>query len=201
MASTETRILDDIISSRRALLVGGGAALAALGMPKPAHAALAVSSYADSDILNFALNLEYIEANFYYLAAFGTTIDVANTASSAAGAPVLGITGVAGGGAAGTVAYKVGPQVPFTNPIVKSYAIETAVEEGKHVGFLRSALGSLAVAQPAIDLRGGAGPFITPAGFSSQAPAWNTLAGAASLGASFDPVCKRQQLPARRVCV
>ena len=77
MPTKETQIVDTIIASRRALLFGGGAALAAFALLKPAAAANTVASYSDTDILNFALNLEYLEANFYYLAAFGTTIDVA----------------------------------------------------------------------------------------------------------------------------
>jgi hypothetical protein len=176
MPTQETQIVDNIIASRRALLMGGGAALAALALPKPAAAANTVTSYTDNDILNFALNLEYLEANFYYLAAFGTTIDVASSASTAAGAGVLGINGVIGSGSgttAGIVAntgitgapasstYKV----PFTNAAIAAYAVETAVEEGKHVAFLRSsaALGSLAVSQPLLNL--------TPANFLAIATA------------------------------
>jgi hypothetical protein len=70
MPNLETQAVDTIIASRRAMLLSGGAALAALLVPTPAHAASTVSSYGDSDILNFALNLEYLEANFYYLACF-----------------------------------------------------------------------------------------------------------------------------------
>jgi hypothetical protein len=161
MPTQETQQLDTIIASRRALLVSGGAALAALALPKTASAAATVSSYTDNDILNFALNLEYLEANFYYLAAFGTTIDVASTSSTAAGGSVMGISGVLGSGTApnttaGLVASFTGTaasnKVPFQNALVAAYATETAVEEGKHVAFLRSALGTLAVAQPALNL-------------------------------------------------
>jgi hypothetical protein len=169
MATQETQVLDNIIASRRALLLGGGAALAALAMPKAASAAATVSSYADTDILNFALNLEYLEANFYYLAAFGTNISTTNSLYPS-GAMVQGITGT---GTQGTVTVKASPKVPFTNLAIASYAVETAVEEGKHVAFLRSALGSLAVAQPQIDLM----------------TSFNTLFAAASgiSGATFDP--------------
>jgi len=167
MASQETQILDKIIASRRALLVGGGAALAALAMPAAAKAANTVTTFGDTDILNFALNLEYLEANFYYLAAFGTNISTANTLYPS-GAMVQGITGT---GTQGTVTVKASPKVPFVNLTVASYAVETAVEEGKHVAFLRSALGSAAVAQPQIDLM----------------TAFNTLASAAGIGAAFDP--------------
>ena len=84
---------------------------------------------------------------------------------------VKGITGI---GTQGTVTVKANPKVPFTNLAIASYAVETAVEEGKHVAFLRSALGSsLAVAQPQIDLM----------------TSFNTLFAAASgvSGATFDP--------------
>lgn len=168
MATQETKVVDSIIASRRAMLLGGGA-LAALALTtKAAPAASTVSTYTDADILNFALNLEYLEANFYYLAAFGTTIDVGNAASKAAGAAVLGITGT---GTAGTVSVKANAQVPFKTIQVGSYATETAVEEGKHVAFLRTQLGAAAVAQPALDLMA----------------SFNTLAGAAGIAATFDP--------------
>jgi hypothetical protein len=171
MANQETELLDDIIvKNRRKMLTLGVASLAGLVVSASVPSAkAATAAFTDSDILNFALNLEYLEANFYYLAAFGTTIDVANSASTAAGAPTITLTGSVG--TAGTVSG--GSQVPFTTIPVASYAIETAVEEGKHVQLLLTALGSAAVAQPAINL-----------GTSFQ-----TLAVAAGIpgGASFSP--------------
>jgi hypothetical protein len=135
------------------MLLGGGAALAALAIPSTAKAAATVTAYTDADILNFALNLEYLEANFYYLAAFGCTIDKPNAAAIAAGAPSAGIGIGAGTTAAGTTATTGGATlVPFADARVKSYAVETAIEEGKHVLFLRSALAAAAVAQPVIDV-------------------------------------------------
>jgi Ferritin-like domain len=173
MANQETQKLDTIIASRRAMLLGGGAALAAIAMPSTAKAASTVTTYADSDILNFALNLEYLEANFYYLAAFGTTIDKPNAASMAAGGPSAGIGIGAGTAAAGiTVTTGGAVAVPFTMPTVKAYAIETAIEEGKHVSFLRGALGSAAVAQPVIDV---------------STVAFTKAANAAGIGGTFNP--------------
>jgi hypothetical protein len=61
MASQETKQLDEIIASRRAIILGGGAAaLAAAFLPATAKAATTVSTFTDADILNFALNLEYL---------------------------------------------------------------------------------------------------------------------------------------------
>ena len=146
MATQETQIIDDIIvSTRRKMLTLGGAALAGLafGPTKAANAAALM----DADILNFALNLEYLEANFYTLATSGQTIATFG----------LGVgTGTATSTGAGTVTVKPAGaakcQVPFAMPAVQAYANETAAEERKHVTFLRGALGTAAVAQPNIDL-------------------------------------------------
>ena len=87
----------------------------------------------DADYLNFALNLEYLEASYYLIAATGSGLSAADMGSGAAT-----VTG--------------GAQVPFTSMIQQEYAYEIAQDELNHVRFLRSALGSSAVPMPAIDL-------------------------------------------------
>jgi hypothetical protein len=115
----------------------------------------------DQSILNFALNLEYLEAQFYAFAAFG------------AGLPANLLTGA---GTQGEVTG--GRRVNFTDPIVRRYAIEIAQDERAHVAFLRQALGSSAVAQPPIDISSGPdGPFSAAA----------RAAGLITAGQSFDP--------------
>ena len=116
----------------------------------------------DNDVLNFALNLEYLEANFYSYAVFGTPI-----ATSL----------ISGTGAAG--AATGGRKVTFTDPVVRDYANEIAQDEIAHVAFLRKALMSDAVAQPTIDVG------IAPNGaFSSAARAAGLITGTTSF---FDP--------------
>ena len=87
----------------------------------------------DADILNFALNLEYLEAEFYLRAATGQGLSAADIGAN---------PGVVTGGS----------QVSFPNATLQQYAFEIAQDELNHVRFLRQALGSAAVDRPAIDL-------------------------------------------------
>ncbi len=124
-----------------ALAVGGAATL---GFAKRADAQTATIT--DPDILNFALNLEYLEAQFYAYAATGNGL----------AADLL--TG------AGTQGAVVGGQkANLTDPVVIQYAREIAADEVAHVAFLRSQLTTSAVAQPAINIAGDANGAFTAA--------------------------------------
>jgi Ferritin-like domain len=92
----------------------------------------------DADILTFALNLEYLEAEYYLRAATGAGLTSTDTGG---GGPVL---------APSTT------KVDFSSdPLVGVYATEIAQEEQKHVQFLRAALTALTgsvIPEPEIDL-------------------------------------------------
>ena len=91
------------------------------------------------DVLNFALNLEYLEASFYSYITSGNGLPTADM-----------------GAAPGTVTG--GAAVTLSNPVVASAAMQLATDEREHVEFLRStitAVGGTPVDMPNIDLGGG----------------------------------------------
>ena len=173
MANTETKQIDSIISSRRAMLAVGGAALASLAFTPKAQAA----TISDNDILNFALNLEYLEAQFYSIAVTGLQIQNLPTPIS--------IT--PNGGTPNTVTVKAGAKVAFTDPAIAAYAAETAIEEGKHVSFLQKVLNTNAVAMPNIDLLNSFNALAVAAGLPIMTfdPFGPNAGGAISADASF----------------
>lgn len=106
----------------------------------------------DADILTFALNLEYLEAEYYLYATTDSGLSSAD----------------AGSGAGSTTLPAGFAKVNFTDSYLQKYANETAQDELNHVRFLRAALmaaGATVQPRPAIDLSFFAG-LATAAGIS-----------------------------------
>ena len=133
--------------------VGAGAATV-LGASSASAAGRGPS---DAAIFNFALNLEYLEAQFYWYAAYGEDIGHKFTSGKGDRGGVVG-----------------GHKVPFKTPGIASMAREIAQDEKDHELFLRKTLGGAKVAQPKIDLKNS---------FSAAA----TAAGLIKPGQTFDP--------------
>ena len=160
------------------MAAGGSALLAACGSGNsneestptpsptvsPTPSSSATVSYAPADVLALALNLEYLEAQFFSQAAFGTALDTTLTAGVTTDVTVGTVTG--------------GRQVTFTDPVVQQYAAEIAADEVGHVTFLRTTLASAVIAMPDINIDGSAtGAFTTAA----------RAAGLIGSSATFDP--------------
>lgn len=145
-------------SDRRQMLKRLGlGALGLTGLNLLGSRAQAQTSDTNQDIavLQFALNLEYLEAEYYTYAATGHGIEQEGV-------------DVFGSGNPGHTRVKDNPKVPFADRDVELYAKEIAQDERRHVTFIRTALQSLGVtpaARPEINL----------------ATSWNKLARAAGL--------------------
>lgn len=114
-------------------LASAGLVGARLANDTPVQAA----AYSDFDILNFALNLEYLEAEFYVMASYGTTLVGLGVISAAdESGPTTG-----------------GNKVPnFGSSPYATLGSALRNHEVEHVQYLRAALGSAAVKKPAINL-------------------------------------------------
>jgi hypothetical protein len=152
---------------RRALATGAGAALIPVALSLSADAqteGLSAANEQDYYVLNFALMLEYLEAEFYNLATKGKTLSEIGVARG-------------GFGTLGTTKRKAGSTiVPFitTGDAVAQYAEEITTDETNHVKFLRAAMegaGLKPAAAPDLNL----------------VDSFNDLAVAAGIGSSFDP--------------
>jgi len=132
--------VDAAVSRRSFFKRAGAAGLGAAGVTLlggsllPAYGQATIT---DTDILNFALNLEYLEAEFYTVATTGKTLAQSGFATNGTGTPGATV----GGG-----------QVSFSDPAVAAVAAEIAKDEQAHVKLLRGALGANAVAEPSINL-------------------------------------------------
>jgi Ferritin-like domain len=115
----------------------------------------AMKKNVDVAVLNFALNLEYLEAAFY-LAAVGRLAELR----------------VLGGNAEIILPAGLNPQtgMTFQDKNVEAYVREIAGDELAHVRFLRAALGKAAIDRPVLDL----GPAFDAAG---QAASGGALKG------------------------
>jgi hypothetical protein len=155
--------------NRRNFLAGIGAAGAAVTLAgcsdnSALFTGTPTTTYSDVDILNFALNLEYLEAEFYLRAATGSGLASADIGSN---------PGTVTGGA----------KVPGLASGPQSVLNEIAYDEQEHVRALRAtitAAGGTPVARPAIDLTNS---------FAAVATVANTLtvAGAAQIPSTFSP--------------
>lgn len=125
----------------------------------------------DTDILNFALNLEYLEAEFYAVATYGATlVQLGVISQSDTTGPTTG-----------------GHMVPnFGSSPFAFVATGLRTDEIDHVKFLRSALGSSAVKKPAINLNALGYGYANPSDFLKLGRQFEDVgvsayAGAASL--------------------
>ncbi len=126
-------------SDRRRFLKSAG--LAGLGVVGASAVtgmdrAVATNGPSDAAILNFALNLEYLEAEYYLQAVYGDGLPDSLTTGVGDRGPVIG-----------------GRKVQFKTPAIRQYAVEIAQDERDHVAFLRAALGGAKVSRPKIDIK------------------------------------------------
>jgi hypothetical protein len=116
-------------------LLGAGASMTGIGAPSFAQAP-SPPDIKDEDIFQFALNLEYMEAEFYLRATTGKGLDSAD-----AGPTVGEVRG--------------GRKVNFQSKAVREFVEELAENELAHVRFYRKTLGNSAVGRPEIDFDAG----------------------------------------------
>ncbi len=157
---------------RRAGLGIAGVAAASALTSKSASA----QAITDAVIFNFALNFEYLGAEYYLRAATGSGLS--------------SYSAVTGTGTQGTVTG--GTAVPFQTTALAYYAQQLANDELGHVLTVREVLGADAIAEPSIDLADSWTVLATAAGLIAPGQAFNPFADEVSflLGAYvLEDVC------------
>lgn len=159
-----------------AILAGcGGSSSSSPGSPVMA------AGPTETDVLNFALNLEYLEATFYSYVATGADIPSAST----------------GGGPAPTGAPTAQPA--FQTQQIADLFAEIYYDELSHVNDLRSALGSSAVARPQLNLA--ALGTVSTANYITFARLFEDVGVTAYAGASTDLTGQNLQYAAQILAV
>jgi len=178
------KTLDSLVEkalSRRSFLAGAGAVAATAAVAgcsdnsstnNSTPPSGGGSTYTDADVLNFALNLEYLEAQFYVYAATGSGLASADTAAP---------SGYTGSYTEGTVTVGSAAAVAGLTSAQQDIVNEIAFEEQTHVQFLRKALGAAAVPMPSIDLS-----FFGPLAVAATITTNATGAGSFNPFSSFD---------------
>ena len=167
---TDRRMLafDKTIShlNRRGFLGAMLSAAAAATVAGGAEALAQTSGPAITDVLNFALNLEYLEANFYLYCSTGA-----------------GLSSTLNGGGA---AVQGPPPKLALDANTLALCQQLAQDEVNHISLLRSTISSLGgtqIAQPVINLAAN-GAVTTQAQFLSAARQFTALGGSAYVGSA-----------------
>ena len=150
----------DLEAGRRAFMKAAGitGALASFGSAMGATEAKAQTTDIDTAILNFALNLEYLEGEYYNRGVYGVGLPSVLTSGK----------GFNGGGVRG------GSKVNFQNAVVLDTMAEVANDEKNHITFIRSTLGSAAAAEPVISLDTAFTAFAAAAGLPGNFSPYNS---------------------------
>lgn len=171
--------------------VAAAGAIAAAGGVFPAFRAEAQTATAPSvvDVLNFALNFEFLEAEFYSYGANGMSLAAAVAASAAASTPTISNPPVI---TASNVTNPPSVSLPSTNN-EQAIAMALFQDEAHHVATLQQAitqLGGTPITEPNIDFSAGGkiGPISTNTAFFAAAREFTALVNSAYDGAAADLV-------------
>jgi hypothetical protein len=132
------------------------AVAAAAAQPMNQAVALQADNATDVDLLNFALNLEYLESEYYLRGVFGQTLD--QVFRTPLGGPVRG-----------------GRKLQFTTRARDGMLRNIAGNEVQHVAFLRAINGANAIQRPPIDFEAGFAGVARAAGIPDFDPFANEM--------------------------